>query len=245
MRNKPQEPQLPIFDLCVKIVSDFEGTKYSTVTGNFDNQGISCGVLQWNLGQGTLQSYILNHVDLMAYDYFPLPINKLTALPIHTAVGWAKDNMMDAFGSLTPKWRSAWEKFMSEPAIINQQKRAIDKYFHQAKRICGALGFSHNHRRAMAFSFDVAVQNWSLNVELPSTSIGHAENLITLYGADNAAHWVMQQMDEEKAALIIAAHYKAMKCNIKWRNDVFIRKATIAMGIGIVHGKLYKFNKLF
>lgn len=243
MSNSQHMPT--IYDLCVQITSAFEGTTWSTVTNNFDGQGLSLGLLQYNIGQGTAQDYILNHVDLMMYDYFPVPINHLQKMEPSDAVKWCKDIMHDHLGQLKPEWKTAFERFLSEPSVINVQKRAVDKYYHQAKKICGALGFPHDNRRAMAFSFDLAVQNWSLNVELPSTSIGHAENLITLYGADNAAHWVMQQMDEENAALIIAAHYKAMKCNIKWRNDVFIRKATIAMGIGIVHGKLYKFNKLF
>lgn len=97
----------------------------------------------------------------------------------------------------------------------------------------------------MCFAFDVAVQNWSLNVELPSISVGHAENLVTLYGADNAALWLSEPMNMEMATLVIAAHYRAMKSNPKWRNDVFTRKCTIAMGVGKVHGKIYKLNKLF
>ncbi len=239
---KPE--QIPIYDLCVHITSAFEGTTYSKVTGNFDGQGISVGLLQWNLGQRTLQDFILNHVDIMAYDYFPLPISNLHRLHPKDAVNWCKDIMLDADGDLLPEWRSAWERFISEPSVINTQKRAIDKYFHQAKRVCGALGFNHEHRRAMAFAFDISVQNWSLNVELPDASVQQAENIITLYGADNAALWLMESMSLEKARLVTAAHYKALAVNPKWRNDVFTRKCTIAMGIGKVHGKVYKLNKL-
>lgn len=237
--------QSTIYDLCLHITGGFEGTTFSTVTGNFDFQGISCGILQFNLGQGSLQNYILNHVDLMAYDYFPLPINNLHRMNPNDAVTWAKDNMMNALGELLPNWRSAWERFLVEPSVLNVQKRAIDKYFHQAKRICGELDFPHENRRAMAFAFDVAVQNWSLQVELPDTRIEHAQNLITLYGADNASIWVDEEMTMEKARLVIAAHYRAMKSNPKWRHDVFTRKCTIAMGIGKVHGKIYKLNRMF
>lgn len=238
-----KEDPISIYDLAVKITGDFEGTNYTTIVGNFDGQGITCGLLGWNLGQGTLQNYILNHVDLMAYN-FPLPISNLHRLHPKDAVNWCKDIMLDADGDLLPEWRSAWERFISEPSVINVQKRAIDKYFHQAKRVCGALGFNHEHRRAMAFAFDVAVQNWSLNVELPDASVQQAENIISLYGADNAALWLMEPMSLEKARLVTAAHYKALTVNPKWRTDVFTRKCTISMGIGKVHGKVYKLNKL-
>lgn len=240
-----QASKLPIFDLCVKITSGFEGTDYGTVTGNFDGQGISAGILQWNLGQGTLQSYILNSVNLMMYDYFPARIDLLKYITPQEAVRWAKDVVCDASGKMLPQWHKSFNRFMLEPSVISAQKKAIDLYFHQAKTICGKLGLSHENRRGMAFSFDIAVQNWSLNIDVPEPNITQAENILNQYAPINAELWLDQVMTKEKSLLVIAAHYRALKSKKEWRADVFTRKCTIAMGIGIVHKKKYYLEKLY
>src|SRR5690606_24332207 len=97
-----------------------------------------------------------------------------------------------------------------------------------------------------AFSFDIAVQNWSLNIQMPEyITIDQAENILLKYGSKNAEIWLGQELTIEKATLVIAAHYRALKSNPKWQQDVFARKATIAMGIGYVHGKKHLLEKLF
>src|SRR5262245_15753274 len=46
--------------VLVKVTGTFEnsGDPYEGVSGDFDGQGISCGVLQWNIGQGSLQPLV-------------------------------------------------------------------------------------------------------------------------------------------------------------------------------------------
>lgn len=241
----PKKEPLTIYDLCLQTTMSMEGTDFGTVAGNFDGQGVSAGILQWNLGQGTLQSEILNHCNMMSFGYFPLPMDKLNKLSPEIAIGWVKDVMLIDGVHLKSEWKAAWQRFLTEPSVINVQKRSIDKYFHQAKTICSALGFAQENKRAMCFSFDVAVQNWSMSIDVPHTNLDQAYNILSQYGPDNARLWLLEELTEEKAKLVIAAHLRALKCNPKWRSDVFIRKATIAMGLGIVHGKTYKLNKSF
>src|SRR5262245_9926790 len=50
----------PVAQRCLALTGAFETSSgfpecYCGLAGNFDKQGISFGVLQWNLGQGTLQ----------------------------------------------------------------------------------------------------------------------------------------------------------------------------------------------
>ena len=49
-----------LLDTCLNVTGHFEGgtPKYSAVTGNFDGMGLSAGIIQWNLGQGTLQQLL-------------------------------------------------------------------------------------------------------------------------------------------------------------------------------------------
>jgi hypothetical protein len=47
---------------ALEITGDFEtsGNPWAGVTGDFDAMGISCGVLQWNIGMGSLQPLVIN-----------------------------------------------------------------------------------------------------------------------------------------------------------------------------------------
>lgn len=42
------------------LIYSFEGSSYTKLSGNFDGQGISYGLLQWNFGQGTLQPLLIS-----------------------------------------------------------------------------------------------------------------------------------------------------------------------------------------
>lgn len=231
--------------MCVQISSSFEGKGYGTVVGSFDGQGLSVGILSFNVGSNTLQSYILNHINYLSYDYFPESIKPLHILSPSDAILWCKDVMHDMHGELKPEWKAAWQRFMTEPVVINLQKHAIDKYFHQAKRICGKLGFPHTHRRAMAWCFDVAVQNWSLDLDLPPDHPEQCYNIMTSYDQENMIVWIGEHLEATQRQLVILSHLRAMKAKPEWRSNVFVRKATIAIGCGWVNKTFYKLNPLF
>ena len=236
--------KLTVYDICLKITGDFEGRGFGTVTDNFDGQGLSCGIIQFNLGQGTLQNYILNHINEMMYD-FPLPITPLIGATPNQAMTWHKDNCLDVNGKLKKEWRAAWEAFMIKPAIINLQKRACDKYFHQAKCIVGKLGFTHENVRAMAFAFDIAVQSWALIIDTPKANKQQAESIKELSTTENYIWWVDKELSEEQQVLLITAHLRSLKCKPEYKMNFFTRKAAIAIGCGIVNNTKYDFNKLF
>lgn len=238
------EQKLSVFDVCLKITSAFEGAGFGTVTGNFDGMGMSAGIMQWNIGTGSLQAYILNHINPMAYQ-FPEDITPLIKLPKAEALLWFKDICLDASGKLKPDWLAAWRNMLVRPEVINLQKNACGKYFHQAREIAGKLGFSQSNLRAMAWAYDVAVQSWSLKIDKPEAHREQAQNILTLYGADNMMLWQAQQISDEQVVLVIATHLRALKCRPEYRADFFIRKCTIAVGIGIVHKTRHDFRKLF
>lgn len=52
------------FALALNITGSFEGSRgFENLTGNFDGQGVSMGLLQQNLGQGSLQPMLIAHRD--------------------------------------------------------------------------------------------------------------------------------------------------------------------------------------
>lgn len=233
-----------IYDTCLKVTADFEGYGYGTITDNFDGQGLSVGIIQFSLGQGTLQNYILNHINEMMYD-FPIPITPLIGSTPSQALTWHKDNCLDSNGKLKQEWRDAWAAFMTKPSIINLQKRACDVYFHQAKCIAGRLDLSHDDKRSMAWAFDLAVQSWSLKIDPPIVNKNQAESILEMYDTENYMLWSSVELTEAQQKLVIASHLRALKCKPEWRNNFFTRKATIATGLGIVNGKKYDLKKLF
>src|SRR5262245_2572829 len=51
---------------AIEITASFEGSRgYSTIAGNFDKQGLSFGLFQWNAGQGTLQPILRQCIQHM------------------------------------------------------------------------------------------------------------------------------------------------------------------------------------
>ena len=56
------------------------------------------------------QDYILNNVDVMAYNYFPLPIHRNFAeLSNEQAVNWIKDVILEG-NEVKANWKLAWER---------------------------------------------------------------------------------------------------------------------------------------
>lgn len=235
--------EMTIYDACLKITGAFEGRGFGTVVGSFDGQGLSAGMLQWNVGSGTLQNLILGQVNLMAYD-FPVPIDPILKLSPRDAVVWCKDVMHDESGKLTDEWRKAWVKFLTNPVIIEQQKKACDPYFHRAKEILGKLRISRENKTAMAWAFDVAVQVWSFDIDKPEPNRDHAMNVILKYNPDNFSLWINYPLDDDQLSLIIASHLRAMKCKEEWRKAFFDRKSVIAAHHGWAQKTKWDYKKI-
>ena len=238
-----EKPEPSIFDTCLNITKQFEGADFDTVTGNFDGQGMSFGILQFNLRSETFQNYILNYVNMMVHDYFPVKIDYLQKANGQEAVTWAKDIMLDMNGNVKPEWETAWKKFLVNPTVINLQKNACSRYFHQAKCLAGRFGFKQEDRIAMAFFYDCAVQVWSMDSNMMFLGEEQAENILEMYDSDNRTLWIGADLTEWQKRLIIIAHVRAMKCKPEWRNAFFVRKATIALGYGIVNKQKFDFRK--
>ena len=63
--------QKEAFELALNVTSSYEGSDgWSNLSNNDDKQGVSLGLLQWNLGQGTLQPILLdmvkNHAEVVS-----------------------------------------------------------------------------------------------------------------------------------------------------------------------------------
>src|SRR6266480_44292 len=216
---------------------------FGTIAGNFDRQGLSFGALQWNIGQGSLQPLWRemrdrHDADLKAtlgalYDEFCRMLDSSKDEQLR----WALD-IQSVLSNRANAWRIAdqWKKALqdlgtSAPMIEIQVSRASSLY-----QI--ALGFCRDYQltreRGAALMFDIRVQNGSVDRN------GSGDQIRADFDLINPA---LSEDEQEVARMEIIARQRAEVANPQWRNDVLMRKLTIARGKGTVHGRDYDLDK--
>jgi hypothetical protein len=219
-----------LFDLCLGVTADYEGTSFDRVVGNFDGAGITFGLIGFTLVNGELRR-LLQAIELASpailAESFGGLLKELTEVleaPKEIQIGWA-DNI-----SLGPQksqvdapWADAFRR-IGETAVARraQMQHAHDRYWRTAQGFLSAFmaGRSVTDLDA-ALWFDVAVQNSVDNTE--------RADLITI-SQSNAAGADLRAKFAERIADGSAA---------KWRKDVLLRKMSFAAGSGQVHGSRY------
>jgi hypothetical protein len=150
--------------IALDITGRFEGSTYTTVTGDFDGQGISVGVLQWNLGQGTLQSKILlpvvkSYGESFVDSFFPIPISQLFHMRPDDSLAFARKHML-INGRVKDEWKRCWKRFLGTFDLREAQRIASMNLAEKAWQSC--MGSGLRSLRAFCWFFDIYVQNGSL-----------------------------------------------------------------------------------
>jgi hypothetical protein len=227
----PPEDRLGI---ALQITGAFEGSGYGNVAGSFDGQGISAGILQWNYGQGTLQALLLKYISdhgSLPDHLFPEPITPTAKMSAGAAIIFA--NRMQDKRQLKPEWKHAWKSFMSSSETVAIQKEFAKLKGDRAESMMKSYGM--DSLRAYCWFFDVVVQNGSMK----GIPIVLGEPIFDLASAGNKAVWSKMSFTDEQKTLLFASHNRAKVSVQQFQADVFNRKATIAVGVGTVHGKIY------
>ncbi len=235
-RSNQTLPNQPLAVRCLALTGSFETSLpppdcFAGLSGNFDGQGISFGVLQWNLGQGSLQPMILEmdskHRDVLraAFHVDYTALIAAMKLPKKEGVAWAKTIQNNKFVINEP-WRGEFKTLGRTPEYQAIQTAHADGNFQKALAWVAEYGLWS--QRAAALMFDIRTQNGSIK---PATK--------QLILADFAALPAMSEADREVARMRIVANRRAEAANPIWVEDVRKRKLTIANGAGTVHGKPY------
>lgn len=251
-------------ETALKITGHFEDSEdpFGGVSGDFDEMGISLGVLQWNIGSGSLQPLVKN-------------VGKIAVI---TAMPKYGDDLWNACNSNIPKGLAivrAWQTgstlkrdvkaelkaFTHGKEFVTQQIAAAEKV---AKRAWDAavdwnndLGKNEPSLREFCWFFDVMTQNGGLK-EISPTDVQQFINEAGTNKADdvvcdwlasrtfanngfkdsrkNALLW-RDQVSNSDITLFVASYLRSQKSNAAWRADVLNRKGTIALGTGWVHGE--------
>lgn len=245
-----------LLELCLHVSGGFEssqGPSYTTVTGNFDGQGLSCGILQWNAGQNTLQALVVKIASLMGWDkaksFFSSDIQAFSNLRGQAAVAWCLSHYIQTgTTNVDPAAKVRWQNFLSQPeAQAAQVSMASNGVLGSAKRLVGTYcpDFVTNNR-PYCFFFDVITQEGGMTSghhtvpPLPAGTVPDVNDALGLALANNQrCHDLWQSAingDNEAALLLHYGYARAMLANPQYIWDACSRRGTIACRQGIVHG---------
>lgn len=203
---------------------------FSGVAGDFDGQGISFGVLQWNLGQGTLQPMLAEAFEKherLCRDIFHEHFDTLRALGRAS-----RDEQLDfarsiqTRGRINEPWRGMLKSLGRTTEFQNIQGNRSTEIYNRSKTLCRDYGLTS--QRGAALMFDIVVQNGSISDLVKSQIL-----------ADFVQIPDMKPEDKEVARMRVIANRRAAAARPEYVDDVRTRKLLIANGSGTLHGIYY------
>lgn len=231
----PEMVEKPLAYRCLALTGAFETNApipdcFAGLSGDFDGQGISFGVLQWNLGQGSLQPLLdemnRKHAPLLRalfHDRYPLLISLLTS-GREEQLSWARSIQDPVRHTVFEPWRGLFKSLGRIWEFQEIEVRHAGKLFQSAQKLSKQYHLASE--RAVALMFDILVQNGSISSIVRAQILRDYEQIDP--GLDPAG--------AEVARMTIVANRRAEAANPRWIEDVRARKLCIARGGGKVHG---------
>lgn len=220
---------------CLALTGTFETNCgapdcFCAIGGDFDDQGMSFGVLQWNFGQNTLQPLLKDFIaqyPKVAQSTFQDELNVVTA-----ALAAPQDELMRFVRSIqhpvkhvvNEPWRGMARALGRTPEFQRLQVKAAGAVFKRALAACKEYGLKSE--RAAMLMFDIGVQNGSISDLVKARIVAEFSRLPTGIDTDETEVRKMQ----------IIANRRAEAASPRWVEDVRTRKLAIANGEGVVHG---------
>lgn len=221
---------------------------FAGISGDFDQQGISYGALQWCIGQKSLQpllaEVVRDHHELAKSIFSVSQLRQLEDMlskPLADQLAWARSIQISKLNSKNRKvmiiqddWKKALQILGTTAEMIAIQTNAAAIRYQKAVQNC--KDYQCKTERAVAFFFDINVQNGHVNVG------GVKEKVL----ADiQKLPLNLDATAKEIEVLRIIAHRRSEVCKKEWASDVLSRKLAIAEGKGTVHGKSYNIEDYF
>jgi hypothetical protein len=220
----------PLIQRCLALTGAFETSMgvpdcFAGLAGDFDGQGLSFGVVQWNLGQGTLQPLLnemFNQHEAIArelfHDHFA-ELQGMLASPRDLQLRWSRKLQDPNRHTLFEPWKGLLQALGRTPEFQAIQVDHAAALHAAAQNLCSR--FELASERAVALMFDIRVQNGSIDQQ---TEARIRQDFAALAPGD------------EVGRLRSIANRRAEAAAAQFIEDVRIRKLTIANGAGTVHG---------
>lgn len=255
----------------MRITGGFEtsGDPFAAVAGDFDGQGISLGVLQWNIGQGSLQPLAKAAGETTVAAHMPR-YGEAFWQAVHAAIpralaivrGWQTK------GRLREDAAAELASLAGAPKMRAQQIAAAahiaERAYAEAALWANGRGHGAPLRKEFFWFFDLLVQNGGLK----GLRLSDVRGFLAQWGescADDAVcDWLVargkpqfgyrdcrrnadlwrDRIGPSELDLFVLSYLRAMKSAPPSRGIVLNRKGTLAAGHGWVNGKTYDFARL-
>lgn len=227
----------PVAFKCLALTGSFETNApvpecFAGLSGDFDGQGMSMGVCQWNIGQGSLQPLLKKmdeeHCEVakgIFHDDYPVFATWLGE-ERETQLEWIR-GLQDPRHNLAEPWRGYFKALGRTEEFQQIQADAADRLFKKGLTL--RKKYSLMSDRAAALMFDILVQNGSIGSITEAQILADCARLNVSLPAE--------QLEVERMKII--ANRRAEAAKAEWVEDVRRRKLTIATGEGTVHGRYY------
>lgn len=251
-----------ILDTCLHITGSYENGEpaYDGLTGNFDGQGMSVGVLQWCAGQGSLGNLIAKMVEMSSVEFvdacFNTPVTQMIGMSGSQQKQFVLNNFLPDGMKLSPEAVSQWQTLLNTDVSINAQvDLASSGVLAKAMRYAAQyVQDGDQNVRVIAFFFDVVTQSGSMKngrgsvvpyQEGDSIISDQAVALATTKSKKTATLWAsIIQSDPLANLLLHYAYQRALLSKPEYVWDALSRRGAIACRTGVVHGKLFDFNQV-
>lgn len=229
---------------CLALTGSFETGKsipdcFSGLSGDFDGQGISFGVLQWNFGQKSLQPLLRDmrdrHPDVMKsvfQDQYDMLV-KVLSLSQSEIMQFARQLQHSVKHFVFEPWRGMFVALGRTTEFQDIEAKYAHETFAKSIRLCRE--YELWSERAAALMFDIMVQNGGIASVIRRTILAEFETIGRSLPPDVL----------EVAKMRIVANRRADAAKAKWAEDVRARKLCCANGSGVVHGVEYDLENQF
>jgi hypothetical protein len=219
-------PIPPVANRALQLTARIEGHGFTLAVGNFDGAMLTWGIIGFTMSAGGIQKIVLgvnaSNPDSVTSAFGDNAAQLVSIMQDTHANQLAFANSVTLpNGDLAQPWRNQFAAFGSDPVVQDMQRELVDRGYMQPA-IRTAKNFGLQSELGLALCFDIHVQNGGIN--------SAAASLINAQSTAGMA---------EPDLLILIAKSVAAAANPKWSADVLSRKATIAAGSGVVHGKQY------
>jgi len=234
----------PVDTRCLALTGSFETGKgppdcFAGISGDFDGQGISFGVCQWNFGQGSLVPLLekmLSRHDAKTREIFQDHYEVFVAAvrsPREDLMAFARSIQDPARHFVYEPWRGMFRALGRTPEFQEVQVEASSSLLAAARALRSEYGLQS--ARALALTFDIKVQNGSISSVVRERIRKDFAALPPTLAGD--------MLEVEKMRII--AVRRAEASTPSWIDDVRARKLCIAEGHGRVHGVLYDLEEQY
>jgi len=234
----------PLIYRCLALTGSFETGMsipdcFSGLSGDFDGQGISFGVLQWNFGQKSLQPLLCEmrdqHPVIMKSVFRSKCDLLLKALDLsqNEIMQFARDIQHPVKHFVYQPWREMFITLGRTSEFQDIETNYAHETFDEAIRLCRE--YELGSERAAALMFDIKVQNGSIASKTKRSILADFE----------AIDKSLPQDEFEVTRMHVVANRRADAAKPEWAEDVRARKLCCANGSGVVHGIKYDLDNQF